>query len=75
MLACAIGPVAAGLLPNARFHGPDMPLDAIRQQIRANYLPDEDEAVKRLSAAAGLSAEERKAISARAACRRRFARP
>lgn len=44
-----------------------MPLDAIRQQIRANYLPDEDEAMKRLSAAAGLSAEERKAISARAA--------
>ncbi|AZO14110.1 bifunctional proline dehydrogenase/L-glutamate gamma-semialdehyde dehydrogenase PutA [Mesorhizobium sp. M2A.F.Ca.ET.043.05.1.1] len=44
-----------------------MPLAAIRQQIRANYLPDEDEAVKRLSAAAGLSAEERKAISARAA--------
>lgn len=44
-----------------------MPLDAIRQQIRANYLPDEDEAVKRLSATAGLSAEERKAISARAA--------
>ncbi|RWL48075.1 MAG: bifunctional proline dehydrogenase/L-glutamate gamma-semialdehyde dehydrogenase PutA [Mesorhizobium sp.] len=44
-----------------------MSLDAIRQQIRANYLPDEDEAVKRLSAAAGLSAEERKAISVRAA--------
>ncbi|RWX59912.1 proline dehydrogenase family protein, partial [Mesorhizobium sp. M2A.F.Ca.ET.039.01.1.1] len=44
-----------------------MPLDAIRQQIRANYLPDEDEAVKRLSATAGLSAEERKGISARAA--------
>ncbi|WP_292072510.1 bifunctional proline dehydrogenase/L-glutamate gamma-semialdehyde dehydrogenase PutA, partial [Mesorhizobium sp.] len=42
-------------------------LDAIRQQIRANYLPDEDEAVKRLSATAVLSAEERKAISARAA--------
>ncbi|MDG4880183.1 bifunctional proline dehydrogenase/L-glutamate gamma-semialdehyde dehydrogenase PutA [Mesorhizobium sp. WSM4884] len=44
-----------------------MPLDAIRQQIRANYLPDEDEVVKRLSAAAGLSSEKRKAISARAA--------
>ncbi|TIV48821.1 MAG: bifunctional proline dehydrogenase/L-glutamate gamma-semialdehyde dehydrogenase, partial [Mesorhizobium sp.] len=44
-----------------------MPLDAIRQQIRANYLPDEDEAVKRLADTAGLSAEERKAISARAA--------
>ncbi|TIP06319.1 MAG: bifunctional proline dehydrogenase/L-glutamate gamma-semialdehyde dehydrogenase PutA [Mesorhizobium sp.] len=39
----------------------------MRQQIRANYLPDEDEAVKRLSATAVLSAEERKAISARAA--------
>lgn len=44
-----------------------MTLDAIRQQIRANYLPDEDEAVKRLSEAAGLSAADRKAISARAA--------
>ncbi|RWF16655.1 MAG: bifunctional proline dehydrogenase/L-glutamate gamma-semialdehyde dehydrogenase PutA, partial [Mesorhizobium sp.] len=44
-----------------------MPLDAIRQQIRSNYLPDEDEAVKRLSEAAELSAADRKAISARAA--------
>ncbi|TIO11131.1 bifunctional proline dehydrogenase/L-glutamate gamma-semialdehyde dehydrogenase PutA [Mesorhizobium sp.] len=42
-------------------------LDAIRQQIRANYLPDEDEAVKRLAEATGLSAKEQKAISARAA--------
>ncbi|RWF68594.1 MAG: bifunctional proline dehydrogenase/L-glutamate gamma-semialdehyde dehydrogenase, partial [Mesorhizobium sp.] len=42
-------------------------LDAIRQQIRANYLPDEDEAVKRLAEATGLSTKERKAISARAA--------
>ncbi len=42
-------------------------LDAIRQQIRANYLPDEDEAVKRLAEATGLSAEDRKSISARAA--------
>lgn len=44
-----------------------MPLDAIRQQIRANYLPDEDEAVRRLAEATGLSAGDRKAISARAA--------
>ncbi|UVK45805.1 bifunctional proline dehydrogenase/L-glutamate gamma-semialdehyde dehydrogenase PutA [Mesorhizobium sp. AR07] len=44
-----------------------MPLDTIRQQIRANYLPDEDEAVKRLTEATGLSAKDRKAISARAA--------
>ncbi|MER9338783.1 bifunctional proline dehydrogenase/L-glutamate gamma-semialdehyde dehydrogenase PutA, partial [Mesorhizobium sp. M0293] len=44
-----------------------MPLDTIRQQIRANYLPDEDEAVKRLAEATGLSAKDRKAISARAA--------
>ncbi|MER9656055.1 bifunctional proline dehydrogenase/L-glutamate gamma-semialdehyde dehydrogenase PutA [Mesorhizobium sp. M0152] len=42
-------------------------LDAIRQQIRANYLPDEDEAVKRLAEATGLSAKDRKAISGRAA--------
>ncbi|MGX5841981.1 bifunctional proline dehydrogenase/L-glutamate gamma-semialdehyde dehydrogenase PutA [Mesorhizobium sp. ArgA1] len=44
-----------------------MPLDTIRQQIRANYLPDEDAAVKRLAAATELSADDRKAISARAA--------
>ncbi|PBB69174.1 bifunctional proline dehydrogenase/L-glutamate gamma-semialdehyde dehydrogenase [Mesorhizobium sp. WSM4312] len=44
-----------------------MPLDTIRQQIRANYLPDEDEAVKRLAEATGLSAADRDAISARAA--------
>ncbi len=44
-----------------------MPLDAIRQQIRANYLPDEDEAMKRLASSASLSTTDRKAISARAA--------
>ncbi|MER9316907.1 bifunctional proline dehydrogenase/L-glutamate gamma-semialdehyde dehydrogenase PutA [Mesorhizobium sp. M0659] len=44
-----------------------MPLDTIRQQIRANYLPDEDAAVKRLAAATELSADDRKAVSARAA--------
>lgn len=42
------------------------PLDAIRNAIRANYLPDEDEALARLVATADLSAAERKAISARA---------
>lgn len=42
-------------------------LDAIRQQIRANYFPDEDEAVKRLAASAALSADDRRAISSRAA--------
>ncbi|WP_353645675.1 bifunctional proline dehydrogenase/L-glutamate gamma-semialdehyde dehydrogenase PutA [Mesorhizobium sp. WSM2239] len=42
------------------------PLDAIRNAIRANYLPDEGEALARLIAAADLSADERKAISARA---------
>ncbi|MBZ9983807.1 MULTISPECIES: bifunctional proline dehydrogenase/L-glutamate gamma-semialdehyde dehydrogenase PutA [unclassified Mesorhizobium] len=42
-------------------------LDAIRQQIRANYLPDEDQAVKALAEASGLSAEDRRAISAHAA--------
>jgi RHH-type proline utilization regulon transcriptional repressor/proline dehydrogenase/delta 1-pyrroline-5-carboxylate dehydrogenase len=42
------------------------PLDAIRNAIRANYLPDEDEALAHLVAAADLSAAERKAISARA---------
>ncbi|CCV07483.1 fused DNA-binding transcriptional regulator; proline dehydrogenase; pyrroline-5-carboxylate dehydrogenase [Mesorhizobium metallidurans STM 2683] len=44
-----------------------MPLDPIRQQIRANYLPDEDQAVKRLAEATGLSAKDRQAISVRAA--------
>lgn len=44
-----------------------MPLDTIRQQIRTNYLPDEDAAVKRLAEATGLSTEDRDAISARAA--------
>jgi RHH-type proline utilization regulon transcriptional repressor/proline dehydrogenase/delta 1-pyrroline-5-carboxylate dehydrogenase len=42
------------------------PLDAIRNAIRANYLPDEGEALARLVAAADLPAAERKAISARA---------
>ena len=42
-------------------------LDAIRTEMRANYLPDEEEALKRLVALADLSAEQRKAISARAA--------
>ncbi|UDL90010.1 bifunctional proline dehydrogenase/L-glutamate gamma-semialdehyde dehydrogenase PutA [Mesorhizobium sp. PAMC28654] len=42
-------------------------LNAIRQQIRANYLPDEDDAVKRLAEATGLSAKDRQSISARAA--------
>jgi RHH-type proline utilization regulon transcriptional repressor/proline dehydrogenase/delta 1-pyrroline-5-carboxylate dehydrogenase len=42
-------------------------LDTIRQQIRANYLPGEDEAVRRLVAAAGLDIADRKAISKRAA--------
>jgi RHH-type proline utilization regulon transcriptional repressor/proline dehydrogenase/delta 1-pyrroline-5-carboxylate dehydrogenase len=41
-------------------------LDAIRQQIRANILPDEDEALRRLVNAAALSADDRKAISGRA---------
>ncbi|MGB3415901.1 MAG: bifunctional proline dehydrogenase/L-glutamate gamma-semialdehyde dehydrogenase PutA [Mesorhizobium sp.] len=39
-------------------------LDAIRQQIRANLLPDEDEALSRLVKSADLAADERKAISA-----------
>ncbi len=42
-------------------------LDAIRQQIRANYLPDEDAALQRLVETASLSPDERKAVSARAA--------
>jgi len=41
-------------------------LDALRENIRANYLPDEETAVKRLSEATGLSHEDRKAITARA---------
>ncbi|HMM64467.1 MAG TPA: proline dehydrogenase family protein, partial [Mesorhizobium sp.] len=41
-------------------------LDALREKIRANYLPDEEAAVKRLSEATGLSHEDRKAITARA---------
>jgi RHH-type transcriptional regulator, proline utilization regulon repressor / proline dehydrogenase / delta 1-pyrroline-5-carboxylate dehydrogenase len=43
------------------------PLDAIRQQIRANYLPEEAEALKRLAEATELSTDGRKAISKRAA--------
>ncbi|RUM99620.1 bifunctional proline dehydrogenase/L-glutamate gamma-semialdehyde dehydrogenase PutA [Pseudaminobacter arsenicus] len=42
-------------------------LDTIREQIRANYLPDEDKALARLVEAARLGEAERKAISARAA--------
>ncbi|WP_197716849.1 bifunctional proline dehydrogenase/L-glutamate gamma-semialdehyde dehydrogenase PutA [Mesorhizobium sp. DCY119] len=41
-------------------------LDTIRTQIRANYLPDEDEALARLVETAGLSKAERKAITGRA---------
>ena len=41
-------------------------LDTIRKQIRANYLPDEEQALARLVKAADLSEAERKAISARA---------
>ena len=41
-------------------------LDAIRKQIRENLLPDEDEALRRLVETAGLSVDERKAISVRA---------
>jgi len=41
-------------------------LASIRQQIRANYLPDEDAAVKRLVEAVALSPEERKGITRRA---------
>ena len=38
-------------------------LAALRNDIRANYLPDEGEALQRLIETAGLSAEERKKIS------------
>jgi len=41
-------------------------LDPLRKQIRANYLPEEDEALARLVAAADLSEDARKAISSRA---------
>ncbi|WP_315919708.1 bifunctional proline dehydrogenase/L-glutamate gamma-semialdehyde dehydrogenase PutA [Mesorhizobium sp. SP-1A] len=41
-------------------------LDVLREKIRANYLPDEDAAVKRLAEATGLSPQDRKAITARA---------
>ena len=42
------------------------PLDRIRAEIRANALADEAEAVQRLVALAGLSAQQRAAISTRA---------
>ncbi len=42
-------------------------LAVLRKHIRENYLPDEDAALERLVAFADLSAEQRKAISARAA--------
>ncbi|MET3660214.1 bifunctional proline dehydrogenase/L-glutamate gamma-semialdehyde dehydrogenase PutA [Aquamicrobium ahrensii] len=41
-------------------------LAAIRQQIRASYLPDEDAAIKRLVETVALSPEEREAITRRA---------
>jgi RHH-type proline utilization regulon transcriptional repressor/proline dehydrogenase/delta 1-pyrroline-5-carboxylate dehydrogenase len=41
-------------------------VDALREKIRANYLPDEQAAVKRLVEAAGLSCQDREAITARA---------
>ncbi len=41
-------------------------LASIRQQIRANYLPDEDTAVKRLVETVALSPEERRGITRRA---------
>jgi len=46
---------------------PSQILDTLRQKIRDNALPEEDEALARLIAQADLSAEERQAISARAA--------
>jgi RHH-type proline utilization regulon transcriptional repressor/proline dehydrogenase/delta 1-pyrroline-5-carboxylate dehydrogenase len=46
---------------------PAQKLDSIRQEIRDNYLPDEAEALKRLAKAAGLSTDDRQAISKRAA--------
>jgi RHH-type proline utilization regulon transcriptional repressor/proline dehydrogenase/delta 1-pyrroline-5-carboxylate dehydrogenase len=42
-------------------------LDVLRSHIRENYLPDEDEALARLVELAGLTPEQRKAISTRAA--------
>ncbi|MEC7816249.1 MAG: bifunctional proline dehydrogenase/L-glutamate gamma-semialdehyde dehydrogenase PutA [Pseudomonadota bacterium] len=42
-------------------------LNELRQAVRQNYLADEHEVIHRLIAEAGLSADERKAISARAA--------
>src|SRR6185312_10778261 len=47
---------------------PAMPsLEALRKDIRANYLPDEDAALKRLVGVAGLDGAARGAISKRAA--------
>lgn len=46
---------------------PRSSLDPLRHLVRSNMLPDEDEALTRLVGLAGLSPEERKAISARAA--------
>jgi RHH-type proline utilization regulon transcriptional repressor/proline dehydrogenase/delta 1-pyrroline-5-carboxylate dehydrogenase len=43
------------------------PLEILRQQVRANYLPDEGEAVKKLVTSIDLSRDQRKAISDRAA--------
>ncbi|MEO9337906.1 bifunctional proline dehydrogenase/L-glutamate gamma-semialdehyde dehydrogenase PutA [Mesorhizobium sp. SB112] len=42
-------------------------LSSLRKQIRANYLPDEGEALERLAGLAALSKDERAAISSRAA--------
>ena len=42
-------------------------LDAIRHEMRANYLPDEAETLKRLTEVTALSVEDREAISKRAA--------
>src|ERR687887_642646 len=42
-------------------------LDAIRAEMRANYLPSEETVLKRLVAQADLSREQRQSISARAA--------
>jgi RHH-type proline utilization regulon transcriptional repressor/proline dehydrogenase/delta 1-pyrroline-5-carboxylate dehydrogenase len=46
---------------------PAQKLDAIRNEIRANYLPDEAEMLARLTRTADLSEKERAAISKRAA--------
>src|SRR5690606_14450558 len=46
---------------------PQTMLDEIRKDIRANYLPDENAALAHLVRTAGLSPQQRTAISARAA--------